>query len=186
MSYPPRPQPPQTVRQEATGRSSVFPTSSLVTTNAPNLFPKSWQIGGVSQITKTVAVPGLSSGATSTIVTNFGLAPSNQSSPFAFPLTPIALAYGQAAFILVSVFLTPPVTGTPAASPFFGLPYVRLSFLGGTPAMPGNIGSLFLLQGPNTYASPTVSVTLPVYAPSTFSAISVLLTVEAFLVGVPS
>jgi len=186
MSYPPQPQPPQTVRQEATGRGTIFPTSSLVTTNAPNLFPKSWQIGGVTQITTSVPVPGMSSGATATIATSFGLAPSNQSSPFAFPLTPIALALGQAAFILVSVFLTPPVVGSPVASPFFGLPYVRLSFLGGTPAMPGNTGSLFLLQGPNTYAAPTVTVTLPVYAPATFSTTSVLLTVEAFLVGVPS
>jgi hypothetical protein len=57
--------------------------------------------------------------------------------------------------------------------------------LTGTPVVPSGPGSLFLLQGPNSYSSPTVTVTLPVYAPASFSTQIVHLTVEAALMGVP-
>jgi hypothetical protein len=181
-----QPKPPQTVRQEMSGGKAVFPGSTVATSIAPNLFPRTWQVGGVVQIAQAVAIPGLSSGAAEIVTANVTLAPYNLSSPNANPLNPIALSVGQQAYIALSVFLIPPATGNPPTSPFFGTPYVRLSFLSGTPVTPYNGGALFYLVGPNTYSGPTAIVSLPVYAPATFSATKVTLGIEAVLLGVPS
>lgn len=180
MALPQAPKAPQTVRREMSGSQVALPLSTVVSTFAPNLFPVSWQVGGVAQVTQSVAVPGLSSGGSQVISTPVGLAPSNVSSPNALPLNPISLGNGQTALIFVSVFLGGPAV----ASPFYGLPFVRLSFLTGVPA--AGAGSIFTLTGPGTFTSPTVTVSIPVYAPATFSATSVLLTVEALLLGVSS
>lgn len=253
---------PQKFRLEMTGAQSTVPLGPVVSSTAPALFNRSWQVGGIAQIiipltvtglnavtpgttasttaagavaavgaqtvaltsitgfsvgqsvlydtgasaetvvitnisganiTATfglthltgVAVVGLRSGAT-TVVTSTAVGLSQANVPGAVALFPntIALGPNQSAVIMVSVSLITPSNVAPGSSPFFGLPYVRVFFNAiGLPSAQVVNGNTLTLTGPQTYTNPQVTISLPVYAPQSFSTQTVQLSVWAALFG---
>jgi hypothetical protein len=170
---------PQTVRREMTGGGPNVPVSAAISTLAPNLFVKAWQVGGVFNQIVPATIAGLTANATAIVrVPPIQLAPGNvvlssgggavnPAGILPFPSV-ITLGSGQTAMVVVSVSLAPLGGGAPAAAPFIGLPYVQITFQQGTNAasVATTMSSTLLLSGPGNYSIPALVISLPVFATS--------------------
>lgn len=168
------------------------------------LFASTWQIGAVFSGPSAVAIGALAPGARATVTQTIVL---TQSLPGAvatgqgvlggvtgsvqrviFPQT-ITLGVNQTAIVVATVTAGTLVdifgNATSIGSlPIIGLPQVGITFSIGQPgAGLVQAGALAQLNGPGTWSAPSVTVTLPLYAPGATGAATLALNVSAVLYG---